>query len=218
MRHSVPTAFIGQRLQFAPLFARGTAFAACLTACLYIAPVHADAYVIDKTATYIGFSWSHLGLTRQQGRFNDFSGSVVFDPRKPNEGTVEVSINTGSVQTGVDALDKHLRTQDFFDTANHKSMVFKSTSAETTGEKTGLITGELTILGITNPVVLDVTWNFTGEHPLGAVNSSFKDKTVSAFSARALIKRSDWGMTRAAPLMSDEIEITIEAEAIKKAN
>jgi polyisoprenoid-binding protein YceI len=195
---------------------RGAAQVVFAVACLFAAPTSADTYVIDKTATYIGFSWNHLGLTRQQGRFNDFSGVVSFDPQKPNEGTVEVTINTASVQTGVDALDKHLRTSDFFDTANHKTMFFKGTGAEKTGERTGLIPGELTILGIIKPVVLDVTWTFTGEHPLGAINSSFKDKTVSAFSARALIKRSDWGMSRATPLMSDEIEITIETEMIKK--
>jgi polyisoprenoid-binding protein YceI len=176
----------------------------------------ADTYALDKTATYIGFSWSHLGLTRQQGRFNDFSGTVTFDPDNAEQGTAEVTINTGSVQTGFEALDKHLRTSDFFDAANHRAMTFKSTSAQKTGEKTGLITGELTMLGITKPVVLDVTWNFTGEHPLGAINAAFKDKVVSAFSARGLIKRSDWGLNRALPLMSDDIEIVIETEMIKK--
>jgi polyisoprenoid-binding protein YceI len=176
----------------------------------------ADTYVLDKSATYIGFTWNHLGLTRQQGRFNDFSGTVVFDPDKPEAGTVDVIINTGSVQTGVDALDKHLRTSDFFDAANHRTMTFKSNGAQKTGERTGLVTGDLTILGNSKPVVLDVTWVFTGAHPLGTINAAFKDKVVAAFSAKALIKRSDWGMTRAAPLMSDEIEITIETEMIKK--
>jgi polyisoprenoid-binding protein YceI len=203
-----------------PFSGRGLAMIAVIAAGLFPRPDEASAatYVIDKTSTYVGFSWNRLGLSRQQGRFTDFSGVVSFDPQKPNDGTVDVTINTGSIQTGVDALDKHLRTSDFFDAANHRTMAFKSTSAEKTGERSGLITGELTILGITKPVVLDVTWNFTGEHPLGAINSSFKDKTVSAFSARGLIKRSDWGMTRAAPLMSDEIEISIEVEMIKKSD
>lgn len=180
------------------------------------APAQAETYVIDKTATYVGFSWNHLGLTRQQGRFNEVSGTATFDTAKPEDGTVEVTINTGSVQTGVDALDKHLRTSDFFDSANFRTMTFKSNGVQKTGEKTGLVTGELTVLGIAKPVVLDVTWVFTGEHPLGSINAAFKGKTVSAFSARALIKRSDWGMSRAAPLMSDEIEIVIESEMIMK--
>jgi polyisoprenoid-binding protein YceI len=180
------------------------------------APAWAETYVIDKTATYVGFSWNHLGLTRQQGRFNDVSGTVTFDPAKPEDGTVDVTINTGSVQTGVDAFDKQLRTSDFFDSANHRVMTFKSNGVQKTGEKTGLVTGDLTILGLARPVVLDVTWMFTGAHPLGSINAAFKDKTVSAFSARALIKRSDWGMSRAAPLMSDEIEIVIESEMIQR--
>jgi polyisoprenoid-binding protein YceI len=196
--------------------ARHAFLAVFLPTIIACAPVQAETYVIDKTATYVGFSWNHLGLTRQQGRFNDISGTVNFDPARPEDGTVDVTINTGSVQTGVDALDKHLRTSDFFDSANHRSMTFKSNGAQKTGEKTGLVTGELTILGIAKPVVLDVTWVFTGEHPLGAINAAFKGKTVSAFSARALIKRSDWGMSRAAPLMSDEIEIAIESEMILK--
>lgn len=195
---------------------RRAIFAILLAAVAASTPVQAELYVIDKTATYVGFSWNHLGLTNQYGRFNDVSGTVNFNPAKPEDGSVEVTINTGSVQTGVDALDKHLRTSDFFDSANHRTMTFKSNGVQKSGDKTGLVTGELTILGITKPVVLDVTWVFTGEHPLGAINAAYKGKTVSAFTARALIKRSDWGMTRAAPLMSDEIEITIESEMILK--
>jgi polyisoprenoid-binding protein YceI len=195
---------------------RRSVWAIAWAALVFSGGAHADIYALDKSATYIGFSWSHLGLTRQQGRFTDFSGTVDFNPETAEQGTAEVSINTGSVQTGVEALDKQLRTSDFFDAANHRTMTFKSTGAQKTGEKTGLITGELTILGVTKPVVLDVTWTFTGEHPLGAINAAFKDKVVSAFSARALIKRSDWGMTRALPLMSDEIEIVIETEMIRK--
>jgi polyisoprenoid-binding protein YceI len=195
---------------------RRASFAVMIAAIAAASPAWAETYVIDKTATYVGFSWSHLGLTNQQGRFNDVSGTVNFDPARPEDGTVDVTISTASVQTGVDALDKHLRTPDFFDSANHRTMSFKSNGVQKTGDKTGLVTGELTILGVAKPVVLDVTWVFTGEHPWGAINAAYKGRTVSAFSARALIKRSDWGMTRGAPLMSDEINITIESEMLLK--
>lgn len=83
-------------------------------------------------------------------------------------------------------------------------------------ERTGELTGDLTVMGITKPVTLYVVWNFSGEHPLAAVNPNYKDVFVAGFSATGVLRRSDWGLSRAVPLVSDEIELTIETELVRR--
>ncbi len=129
---------------------------------------------------------------------------------------MNVSIRVASLQTGVDALDRHLRSVDFFDVASHPTITFKSTQVTKTGDKTGELVGDLTMLGVTKPATLQVTWVYTGEHPLGSINAAFRDKTVAVFSAKGTIKRSEWGLSRVVPLVSDDIQITVESELLKK--
>ena len=180
-------------------------------------PAAADTYVLDKEHTEVRVVWEHLGLTRQSARFRDVDGTVEFDAADPEAGKVAVTIKVASITSGVASLDKLLvQSRDYFDVERHPTITFKSTAVAKTGAKTGDVTGDLTINGITRPAVLQVTWNFTGEHPLARFNPTFKDKTVSAFSATAVIRRGDWGITRFAPLVSDELQIGIEAEMLKK--
>ena len=176
----------------------------------------ADPYVIDKGHTLVGFGWERTGLSRQQGRFTDVNGKVEFDAEKPEASSVDVTIRASSVQTGVDVLDRHLRSADFFDVANHPVITFKSTKITKSAEKSGEIVGDLTMLGVTKPVTLQVTWVFTGEHPLGKINASFRDRTVSVFSAKGSIKRSEWGLNRVIPMIADEIQLTIETELLRQ--
>lgn len=176
----------------------------------------AETYVFDKDHTAVTFSWVHLGLSRQSGRIRDLEGRIEFDPQVPEGGKVDVTMKVASLWTGVEALDRHLRSSDFFDADAHPTITFRSTAARKTGERTGEVTGDLTIMGTTRPVTLQVTWNFTGEHPLSAVNPTYKDKFVSGFSATARLLRSEWGISRAVPLVSDEIRISIETELLKQ--
>ncbi len=171
---------------------------------------------IDKENTQDRFSWDRVGLTRQLGRFTDVAGTVEFEPETPESGSVDVTIRAASVMTGVAAFDRNLRSPDFFDAASFPVITFKSTAVSRTGDKTGEVTGDLTILGVTKPVTLQVTWVFTGEHPFGKMNAAYRDKTVSVFSAKGTIKRSEWGLTRVIPYVADEITLQIEAELIKK--
>jgi polyisoprenoid-binding protein YceI len=205
------------------LFARSrftaAAMALTLAAAGLFASAHdagAEVYSIDKSHTLVAFGWERNGLSRQQGRFTDVNGTVAFDTANPEAGNVDVTIRTSSIQTGVDALDRHLRSADFFDVANHPVMTFRSTSITRTGDKTGDMTGDLTMLGVTRPVTLQVTWVFTGPHPLGQINPALRDRTVSVFSARGLLKRSAWGLSRVIPLVADDIQLTIETELLKK--
>lgn len=176
----------------------------------------AASYVIDKDNTLVGFAWERAGLSRQQGRFNEVAGTVEFEPEAPETGSVDVTVRTASVSTGVAAFDRNLRSPDFFDAASFPVMTFKSTAVTKTGEKTGEVTGDLSILGVSKPVTLQVTWIFSGEHPFGKMNAAYRDRTVAVFSAKGVIKRSDWGLTRVIPLISDEITLSIEAELLKK--
>ncbi len=180
------------------------------------APAAADTFTLDRQHTEVRFSWDHLGLSRQSGRFTDVSGTLQFDPERPDQSTVDVTIPMVGLMTGVPALDQQLlKTKDYFDVAGHPVITFKSGSVRQTGDKTAELIGDLTMNGITKPVTLAVVWNFMGEHPLSAVNPTFAGKTVAGFSARTHLLRSDWGMTRIIPLISDEIRISIETELIK---
>ena len=192
------------------------AFATFLATALASASAHADTYAIDKGHTVVAFSWHHLGWTHQEGRFPDVEGTLEFDPAKPEESMLDVKVVTGSITTGFPERDRHLRTSDFFDAANHKTMTFKSTTVKVSGEKSGEVTGDLTIRGVTKPVTLAVTWHFTGDHPLGKFNVAYAGKTVAAFSAKTTIKRSEWGLDRVIPLVSDVIEIRIETEMLRR--
>ncbi|HRD77769.1 MAG TPA: YceI family protein [Hyphomicrobiaceae bacterium] len=177
---------------------------------------NAAPYVFDRDHTSITFSWNHLGLSRQAGRLLDHEGTLEFDPAEPEKSNVDVTLRPSSIWTGVAALDKHLKSADFFDIGRFPAITFKSTAVKKTGERTGEVTGDLTILGTTKPVTLQVTWNFTGEHPLAKLNPAYREKLVSGFSATARLLRSEWGMKRGMPLISDEIIVTIETELFRK--
>jgi polyisoprenoid-binding protein YceI len=181
-----------------------------------MAPAHADTWAIDKQHTNVGFSWNHLGVSRQSGRVLDVEGLLEFDPAAPEASSLEVVMRVASIWTGVEALDKLLASSDFFGASRHPAITFRSTAIKRISDKTGEVTGDLTIMGATNPVILQVTWNFSGEHPMAPVNANFKDKHVSGFSAQTRILRSAWGVTRGIPLASDEIDITIETELIRR--
>lgn len=181
-----------------------------------VVPARADVYTFDPGYTNVTFSWNHLGLSRQSGRILQYGGVLEFDPMEPEQAKVDVALKVASLSTGVAQLDRDLRSSDFFDAARHPEIAFRSTSIRTTGEKTGEVEGDLTIMGETRPVVLQVRWNYTGEHPLAKLNPTYIGKFVSGFSARTTILRSAWGIKRAIPLVSDEIEISIETEWVRK--
>lgn len=197
----------------------GTAAAAALAVLLLgAAAARADVYDIDPDHTEVRFSWDHLGMSRQSGRFTAMKGVVNFSPNTPASSTVEVSIPLKSIQTGVTKLDEHLlNSREYFNPDAHPDITFKSVSVTPTGQRTAEVTGELTVNGIARPVVLDVIWNFSGEHPLSAINPTYAGVYASGFSAKTQIRRSDFGLTRSIPFVSDEIRITIETEMYRRA-
>lgn len=180
------------------------------------APSAADVYEIDADHTEVRFTWDHLGVSRQGGRFNSVFGQLRFDPENPAVSSLEVSIPVSGLSTGVAKLDEQLlKTRDYFDVTAYPNITFKSTGIALKSDRTADVTGELSMNGITRPVVLDVIWNYSGPHPLESFNPAFAGKYVSGFSATTQIRRGDWGITRGAPLVSDEIRIAIESEFIR---
>lgn len=177
-------------------------------------PVQAAAqrYVIDPNHMAIAFFISHVGYAKTMGQFTRAQGSFVFDDEEPSVRDIDVRIDAASVNTQHQLRDDHLRKEDFLWVEKYPDITFHGTGAKQTGPRTGQITGELTLRGVTKPVTLDVTWNKSGKYPFG-------DKHWAAgFSGRTTIKRSDFGMTYALAggLVGDEVEIILEFEAIRQ--
>jgi polyisoprenoid-binding protein YceI len=169
-------------------------------------------YQFDKGHADIVFTVSHLGYSFTTGRFREFDGQLVLDKEDPKGSRVSATIYTHSVDTGLEARDKHLRTSDFFNVVKHPTMNFVSTSVKPDfrDKMKAEVTGDLTLLGVTKPVVLKVTANKLDPHPRTA-------KMTAGFTAVGLIKRSDFGMSFGVPGLGDEIRITINIEAAEAA-
>lgn len=169
-------------------------------------------FTVDKSHTVIIFSVSHFGFSKVMGRFNDFAGTYTIDDDKMTASKIDLTINTATVDTGHQKRDEHLRGEDFFNVTEFPTMTFSSTDVIKTGPSTAKVTGNLTLLGITKPVTLDVTLNKTGEYPM----PQYKGIAVTGFSVRGTIKRSDFGMNYAQGGIGDEIELMIELEGQAK--
>ncbi|WP_188260424.1 YceI family protein [Azospirillum tabaci] len=166
------------------------------------------AYKLDPAHTAVVFIVDHLGFAKAMGRFNTVAGELSFDKDAADKSSLSVTIDTTSVDTNHAKRDEHLKSPDFFNAKEFPKMTFKSTKIEKTGEKTGKLHGDLTLLGVTKPVVLDVAFNKDGVSPASKMD------TVG-FSARGTIKRSDFGMKYGVPNIGDDIQIIIESEAVK---
>ncbi len=180
-----------------------------------VSAARADIWVLDKNTTAVHFTYDHLGVSKQSGRFKEIEGRLEFSPTEPERGEVDITIKATGISTGVPALDKLLRSVDFLDTIRHPNIRFRSTAVRPAGDREGEIEGELTFLGVTRPVTLKARWNYTGEYPLASINPAYQGKWISGFSARTVIERSQWGLKRGVPLISDEVEIRIEAEFLR---
>jgi len=176
----------------------------------------AQTFAFDPTHTKIMFAYSHLGMSQQYGRFDGFDGEITFNAEKMAESKVNVTIDVNSIDTDVAKLDEHLKSADFFDTAKHPKITFKSTSVKQTGSKSMQITGDLTIKGRTQSVVLDATLNHLGEHPLAKFVKAYAGSTWAGFSGVTRVRRSDFDLGLYAPLTSDTVDIIIETELRSK--
>ena len=193
--------------------ARATLATGLLLAALHGAPVAAAPmeYRIDPEHLAIGFLVDHIGYASVLGQFLEAQGSFVFDEDTRTLSDLEVTIEADSVFTNHADRDGHLRADDFLAAGDHPTITFVGRSSEATGPRTGRVTGDLTLRGVTNPVTLDVTWNKSGPYPFG-------DNYVLGVSARTVLTRSAFGMTYAVEngWVGDDVEILIELEAIRQ--
>lgn len=166
----------------------------------------ADKYDIDPTHTQVEFTYSHMGFSNITGRFDTVQGDFLFDVADPTRSSVNITIPVESISTGVAKLDEHLLKADFFDAATYPTATFTSTGVTAAGEGALKVAGDLTIHGVTRPVVLDVTINKIGEHPMRKV-------PAAGFDATTTILRSDFGVGGYVPVVGDEVRIDITVEA-----
>lgn len=164
------------------------------------------AYELDASHSQIVFSYDHLGFSTTYGMFSGFEGDILFDEEDPAASSVEVSFPVTSLFTGWEARFKHFMNEDLFNAEVNPDVSFVSTEIEVTGEATALITGDLTMNGITKPVVLVAEMNKKAMQPM-------KQKPWIGFDATTTVLRSDYGLGMAVPYVSDEVEIRISIEA-----
>jgi polyisoprenoid-binding protein YceI len=170
-----------------------------------LSDVPSGEYGLDKNHGYITFSYSHFGYSNPHIAFNSFDLTLNLDSANPENSTIEVVIDATSVDSHVEAFNGHLNGRNFFDTANHPTISFNSTSFKATGETTFDVVGDLTIKGITQPVTLEATVNKAANHPR-------RNTPIVGVVATAKILRSGFGLDRVIPNVSDEVTLYISVE------
>lgn len=164
-------------------------------------------YKLDPGHTFVLFSWNHFGFSNPTANLGLGEGTLVFDEKDPAKSSVDVTLPLADLDTHVSKLDEHLKKPDFFDADKYPTVTFKSTKVQPVGGNKYKVTGDLTVHGVTKPVVLDATLNKSGEHPM------LKVPTVG-FDAVTTLKRSDFGVGAYVPNVSDEIKVRITTEAL----
>ena len=167
----------------------------------------AQTYSIDPVHSSASFSIRHI-VSRVTGKFNDFHGTIVYDPDSPANSSVTANIDVASIDTGNERRNNHLRSADFFDAEKYPEITFVSTSVEKKGEML-MVTGDLTMHGVTKQVVMSVEVLGIGTHPMTKA-------ALAGFSAELKLNRSDFGVnswTDMASIVGDEVSITLLIEA-----
>jgi polyisoprenoid-binding protein YceI len=167
------------------------------------------AYTFDPNHTEVRFCWNHLNVSRQCAHLIKYEGELQYDEANPEASTLSVKFLTSGIETLVPVFNDHMKGEKLFDAAKFPEITFKSTKFQKTGDKAGKVTGDLTIKGVTKPATLDVTLNFSGPHPM-------TKKQTLGIGALTTIKRTDFGVSQAAPFVSDEVSIEIQTEMNKK--
>lgn len=188
---------------------RTTLVATVLAAATFAAQAQSATYAIDPTHTFATFEISHFGASTNRGRFDKKSGTVQLD-KAGKTGKVELTIETGSINTGTAAFDKHLQSKDFFNSAEFPTAKFVADKFSFNGDKVSEVAGTLTLLGKTNPVVLKAT-NFN------CYNSPMLKVEVCGGDFETTLVRSQYGMGWGLNFgFSDNVRLVVQVEAVKQ--
>ena len=172
-------------------------------------------WAIDGAHSSIGFTVRHMVISKVRGRFTRWSGTIAMDEKDPTSAAVEITIEPGSVDTGVEQRDSHLRSPDFFDVERYPTMTYRSTRIEKAGEGEYRVTGDLTMHGVTRPVTLEVEFAGSAKDPWGGLRAGF--------SARGSLDRKEFGLTynqlleTGGVVVGEKVDLDIEVEAVKQA-
>lgn len=179
----------------------------------FAAPVFAaETYQFDKSHTTVGFQVRHI-FTMLSGRFTDYAGTIQVDRARPETSSVEFTIQATSIDTAEPRRDQHLRSADFFDVATHPTISFKSTSVKASGKDSFLVTGDLTMRGVTKQVTLPVTLLGEGKDPFGNEKMGLETSVT--------LNRKDFGLAwnkaleTGGMLVGEEVKVQIAIEANK---
>jgi polyisoprenoid-binding protein YceI len=168
----------------------------------------AETYKLDPAHTSIVFRVKHLGIAYVFGRFNGPTGAFVLDESAPSKSAVEIQAETKNIDTAVEKRDTHLKSPDFFNAGEYPLVSFKSKSVKKLSETTYEVSGDLTLLGKTRPMTVEVNATGAGKDPWGNFRRGFE----TSFS----IKRSDFGMGFMMGGVSDEVNLTVSVEGIRQ--
>jgi polyisoprenoid-binding protein YceI len=171
-------------------------------------PLHATTYTLEPDYTQGVFRWNHLGFSSPAGQFAQGAGTLEFDRADPTQASVTVTIPLESLRTGVAALDDDFRSADFFDTGKFPTATFHSTHIDKGRSADQLkVNGDLTLHGVTRPVLLAVTVVKIGSNPRNGL-------PTIGFDATTTLKRSAFGLGRYVPQVGDEIQLHITSQAV----
>ncbi|MCJ0971995.1 YceI family protein [Pseudomonas sp. PS1] len=181
-----------------------------LGSALFAGQAMAADYTIDKKGqhAFVNFKISHLGYSWLWGRFNDFDGTFSFDAEQPEASKVEVTLQTASVDSNHAERDKHLRSEDFLNVSEHPTATFKSTSVRSTGEGTADITGDLTLNGVTKPVVITAKFIGEGKDPWGGYRAGFEGTTT--------LQLKDFDIKMDLGPASQSVDLIISVEGVRQ--
>jgi polyisoprenoid-binding protein YceI len=174
-----------------------------------IEPVIAGTYAVEPGHTQVAFSVSHMGISPYTGWFSGASGTLVIDPAAPAKAALSVEIPIASVSTTSDKLTDELKSADWFDAAKFPTASFRSTSVRLNGRDAAEVSGTLTLHGVSRPVVMTAKL-------FGATPNAMSHAPSIGFTGRMVIRRSEFGVSKYVPLVSDEVELVINA-AFEKA-
>ena len=173
------------------------------------------AWNIDATHSHATFAVRHMVVSTVKGKFNVLRGTLNLDEANPASSWIEAEVDAASIDTGEANRDKHLRSPDFFDVEKYPKITFKSTKVEPVGDNEYKVTGDLTMHGVTRPVVFSVEHSGEVKDPYGFRRAGF--------SAKTKISRKEWGLTwytlleTGGAVVGDEVKIELDVEAITKA-
>ncbi|WP_296766417.1 YceI family protein [Sediminimonas sp.] len=184
-----------------------TAIAAALLSAT-AAQAEPEKYMLDASHSQVVFSYNHLGFSTTTSMFSGFEGEIMFDQDDPANSSVSVAMPVMSLLTGWEKRFEHFMSDDFFGASEGDMVTFESTGIEVTGDDTAVISGDLTLNGVTKSVDLDAQLNKAGQHPMAG-------KAWAGFDATTTLMRSDYDLDKFAPAISDEVQVEISIEAMK---